>query len=129
MPVLTSHTMRERDLGLGDGWHVGPLFVPQLIRPPVRQPGKEGQLHRAQTRRATPPWADREEIKKAYRYAKRLSAWMGELYVVDHIVPKINPIVCGLHVGWNLRVIHWLENAQKGAFTWPDMPMEQAVLF
>jgi len=33
-----------------------------------------------------------------------------------------------LHVPWNLRVIHWLENAQKGAYTWPDMPDEQIPL-
>lgn len=53
----------------------------------------------------------------------------GELYVVDHIVPKIGGIVSGLHVPWNLRVIHWLENAKKGALYWPDMPLEQIDLF
>ena len=85
-------------------------------------------VHRAQTKRATPKWADASEIAKLYKEAKRLTKLTGELHVVDHIVPKINPAVCGLHVGCNLRVIHWLENAKKGAFWWPDMWMEQMSL-
>jgi len=108
-----------------DGWHAGPLFVINKIRPLVRPKGKEGIIHRAQTKRATPPWADMQAIAALYKEAKRLTILHGELYVVDHIVPKINDRVCGLHVSWNLRVIHWLENAKKGAFTWPDMPFEQ----
>jgi hypothetical protein len=34
--------------------------------------------------------------------------------VVDHIVPKVGLTVCGMHVWWNLRVIHCRENATKG---------------
>lgn len=30
----------QRPLPLPDGFHIGPLFVPHLRRPPVRQPGK-----------------------------------------------------------------------------------------
>jgi 5-methylcytosine-specific restriction endonuclease McrA len=85
-------------------------------------------VHRAQTRRATPPWADLEAIEKFYEEARHKTAETGELHVVDHIVPKIGKIVCGLHVHWNLRVIHWLENSRKGAWEWPGMPMEQLTL-
>ena len=108
-----------------DGWHAGPLFEINKRRALVRPKGKEGIIHRAQTKRATPPWADMQSIAAIYAEARRLTAITGELHVVDHIVPKINPIVCGLHAHWNLRVIHWLENAKKGAFVWPGMPFEQ----
>lgn len=116
-------------LALSDGYHVGPLFIPRIIRPLARPPGKARMVHRRQTRRATPPWAGAAAINLVYTKARRLSRWMGELYVVDHIVPKINPAVCGLHVIWNLRIVHWLENAKKGANWWPDMWYIQLNLF
>jgi 5-methylcytosine-specific restriction endonuclease McrA len=111
------------NLALSDGYHVGPLFIPRIVRPLARPKGKEGHVHRLQTRRATPPWTDIKAINLIYAKAKRLTRWMGELYVVDHIVPKIHPLVCGLHVEWNLRIIHWRENAKKGAM-WPDTQLE-----
>lgn len=121
--------MTQRALPLPPGSHAGPLFVPRLKRPAIRQPGKEGVLHRAQTVRATPTWADMVAIKRFYRLAKVVSGATGELHVVDHIVPKMGPTVCGLHVPWNLRVIHWRENAVKGATVWPNMWGEQIEMF
>lgn len=106
-------------LALSDGFHPGPLFVPRIVRPVVRPKGEIGIIHRAQTKRATPPWADMKAINLLYTKARRLTQWMGELYVVDHIIPKINPLVCGLHVENNLQILHWRENAKKGAM-WPD---------
>lgn len=112
-----------------DGWHAGPLFVPIKIKPPVRIYGKEGQVHRAQTRRATPSWADMNAIKAVYKEARRMTQLTGEQYVVDHIVPKMSDRVCGLHVPWNLQVLHWKSNAVKGNRLWPDMPFEQIEIF
>jgi hypothetical protein len=115
-------------LPLVGGFDAGPLFAVNIKRPPVRPKGKEGVVHRAQTKRATPPWADMQAVEAFYVEARRLTKETGELYVVDHIVPKIGGTVCGLHVPANLRVIHWRENAIKGAAWWPDMWMVQLPL-
>jgi 5-methylcytosine-specific restriction endonuclease McrA len=113
-------------LPLRGGFHAGPLFEIRKQRPLVRPKGKEGTVHRAQTKRATPCWAVRcPKVRALYAEAKRLTRLTGELHVVDHIVPKIGPTVCGLHVWWNLEVMHWRANAIKGAAIWPGMWGEQ----
>lgn len=70
---------------------------------------------------ATPPWITdehKQQIKAIYN-----SRGAGEN--VDHIVPLSNPLVCGLHVPWNLEVITIKANLAKSNHTWPDMPNEQ----
>lgn len=116
-------------LALTTGWYVGPLFTVQKRRAPVIHGGTlGGKRRRRREARATPPWADRAAIRAMYRQAKLLSKLTGELYVVDHIVPLDGKLVCGLHVHWNMRVVHWLENSKKSWHTWPDMPFEQMEL-
>ena len=81
----------------------------------------EQRLARASFRRrrfrdATPKWLTKEQknaIKQLYIEAQRLTKITGERYVVDHIVPLTNELVCGLHVPWNLRVITQDENLVK----------------
>ena len=73
-------------------------------------------LRKRRHKNATPPWLtkkQRSEIKNLYLIAITMSKTTGERYVVDHIVPLINPKVCGLHVPWNLRVITQEENLKK----------------
>lgn len=63
---------------------------------------------RATERHAMPGWVDRDEIKAIYRDAANQGL------VVDHIVPLIHPLVCGLHVPWNLQLLADSDNARKG---------------
>lgn len=123
--------MRQASINLVSGWDHGPLFAsPNTRRPLARPHGLQGTIRRRQERLRTPPWADRSKIAALYREARRLTRETGELYVVDHIVPLIGKqagcvIVSGLHVHWNMRVVHWRANAQKLNWFWPDMPFEQ----
>lgn len=116
-----------------DGFCCGPLFAPvRKLRLPKRPRGKGGVVHRAQTVRATPKWLTVDEkiaIRGFYHRAQGLTSMTGELHVVDHIVPKISPWVCGLHVPWNMQVLHWRENTAKANNWWPDMWAEQGELW
>jgi len=63
-----------------------------------------------------PKWLSPEqevEIEVHYLKARALQRKKGQKYHVDHIVPLKHPLVCGLHVPWNLRVITDEENAKK----------------
>ena len=67
-------------------------------------------------REATPPWvtlAQRNEMRALYRVAMQLTRTTGVPYVVDHIVPLRSPVVCGLHVPWNLQVMTRDDNLKK----------------
>ncbi len=116
-------------LPLKGGYDHGPLFEFRRWHGTIH---RNAWIHGARRRRAereqTPAWADRNAIAALYREARRLTRETGEQYVVDHIVPLRGKTVCGLHWHANMRVMHWRENAQKGAFTRPDMPFEQLVI-
>jgi 5-methylcytosine-specific restriction endonuclease McrA len=67
-------------------------------------------------RDATPKWittGHKLAMRQLYLQAMELTKLTGERYVVDHIVPLISDVVCGLHVPWNLRVITQDENLRK----------------
>jgi hypothetical protein len=61
----------------------------------------------------TPYWANKCKIKELYSTAKELTKQTGIKHEVDHIIPKRHPLVCGLHVEHNLRIITRTENNQK----------------
>lgn len=63
---------------------------------------------------ATPPWVDKKAIEAIYAQAKRLTKETGIPHHVDHIFPLAHEAFCGLHVPWNLRIIHKIDNLSKG---------------
>jgi|TARA_R100000995_G_C3361264_1_gene67536 5-methylcytosine-specific restriction endonuclease McrA len=64
-------------------------------------------LRRSRKRQATPIWSDLDKIKEIY-------ANCPENLTVDHIIPITSPLVCGLHVSWNLQYLTRSENSKKG---------------
>lgn len=72
--------------------------------------------YKAAKLRATPRWADHTLITEAYDEG----AFFG--LEVDHIVPLVSPLVCGLHVWDNLQLLDMSVNRSKGNRSWPDMP-------
>lgn len=83
-------------------------------------PGKYNAIkarYRSAKIQATPKWSDLNAIKLFYVAA---SAEPG--IHVDHIVPLVSKVVCGLHCEANLQLLSGLENQRKGNRFWPDMP-------
>jgi 5-methylcytosine-specific restriction endonuclease McrA len=80
----------------------------------------------AAKRRAIPSWANLAEIERLYEVARALTASTSIEHHVDHIVPLVSPIVCGLHCEANLQILHGRENQAKGNRAWPDMPDQMA---
>lgn len=77
---------------------------------------------RAVMLQATPAWANDFFIEEAYDLAAVRSRVTGQAWEVDHIVPLISDLVCGLHVEHNLRVALRATNRAKGNRHWPEMP-------
>lgn len=64
-------------------------------------------------RRARPAWANRIEIAAFYMLARLRTAETGIVHHVDHVIPILGKLVCGLHIETNLAVIPALENILK----------------
>jgi hypothetical protein len=69
---------------------------------------------RAAKLRATPAWADKAHIGHFYRWAKEIQAATGLTANVDHVVPLVSDVVCGLHCPANLRILTEKANKSKG---------------
>jgi len=72
--------------------------------------------YRARKLKATPKWLTKsniEEIKNIFLDCKIKTENSGIKHHVDHIIPLNSPIVCGLHVPWNLQIITEKQNCSK----------------
>lgn len=72
---------------------------------------------RATALNATPKWLNKQhksEIKEFYILAKELQWLSEERLEVDHIIPLVSDLVCGLHVPWNLQILPKSVNVKKG---------------
>ena len=113
-----------------DGHCSGPLFAPiRKVRENPRLHMSGGAEVWAKYRRARPSWANRAALRAFWLESRRRTAETGVQHSVDHIVPLIHPLVCGLHVENNLRIIPLTENIRKSNNTWPDMWSSQPELF
>lgn len=74
------------------------------------------RLREERLRLATPDWLDqpqKREIMACYVLAQAQSDVLGEKYDVDHVIPLKGRNFSGLHVPWNLQVLHGRKNRQK----------------
>jgi len=81
-----------------------------------RESGKgnaEAALRRAAVLNATPAWADIKAIEAIYKESKRITRTTGIQYHVDHIIPLVSDVVCGLHVAENLQIVTAAHNLKK----------------
>ena len=63
-------------------------------------------LRYSRQRDATPPWVSRKELRLIYENRPKG-------YHVDHIHPLKHPLLCGLHVPWNLQYLPATDNLRK----------------
>jgi hypothetical protein len=71
-------------------------------------------------RLATPRWADFDAMTEIYARRAAIERETGIPHDVDHIVPIVNQLVCGLHWEGNLRIIPASENRKKSNFFDPN---------
>lgn len=69
---------------------------------------------RAQILKASVSWGDKDAIALIYEEAVNLSNCTGIPHQVDHIVPLVNDMVCGLHCEDNLQILKASQNQSKG---------------
>lgn len=95
----------------------------KLARPPVpRQGSTRGLIKRnANLARAYCDWSDIEAVVGMYLASAVMSELTGQEYVVDHQVPLVHPLVCGLHTHTNLEVLSARVNRLKSNLFWPEM--------
>jgi hypothetical protein len=73
-------------------------------------------MARARRHRAIPCWMTKQErsaIRRLYEQCQQLSVSTGVPHQVDHIIPLVSDIACGLHCLANLQILTATENNTK----------------
>lgn len=70
---------------------------------------------RAAKLNATPRWHEVDKCQEMYERCACLTKETGTEYHVDHIIPLINNVVCGLHCYDNLQILTATDNMKKGS--------------
>jgi len=75
-----------------------------------------GKRYNARSYLATPPWAEEqlELVKTIYLMRNYLNELWGTNFVVDHVVPLHNDVVCGLNCWDNMQLLDSSLNNVKG---------------
>lgn len=77
----------------------------------------KAELRKERVKRATPEWANLEDIFRVYELCRAISKTTGIPHEVDHAIPLQGKDVCGLHVFQNLQIVPQKHNRQKSN-TW-----------
>lgn len=70
---------------------------------------------------ASPSWIKQSDFAWLVKNRDDRTRRTGIKHVLDHIIPLSHPLVCGLNVPWNVRVITEYENMLKSN-VWYDEP-------
>lgn len=82
---------------------------------------ERGRRRRDIERRATCCTVEgKRKMRATYLRASLMAVETGVPYQVDHIIPLLHPMVCGLHVPANLQIITEAENRAKANYFNPD---------
>lgn len=71
---------------------------------------------RARRHRACPPWVTKQEraaMRRVYEECQKITEQTGVPHQVDHTIPLVSDVVCGLHCLANLQILTAEENNRK----------------
>lgn len=120
--LLDSNYQRHKEAGTLDKYYG--KRDPQVARERAKQWRKDNPARvaynianaRARRLQAIPPWVTKQErtaIKQLYEQCQQKTIDTGIPHQVDHIIPLVSDVVCGLHCLANLQILTAEDNNNK----------------